>query len=187
MGQRALDMLGPVMHILIAPQEQASFMVKKVCITKSVVFGLLKEQPNGILEPLPEDRQVYKDGTIFRMLDFRAFCMVAMHAYMELSSDAQELMHHLHDIVNFLDYNIPFFSSGASAKRGGLPSSECKPWLALKNSLQEGNVQPLALVLRNAGQQDGTRGKRKAPKLDRVDWYMREVGSLTGTCARWVH
>ena len=134
------------MHVM---RLQESFQVKKVCITKSVIFGILQKCPE-IAEPIPKERQIYEDGTIFQVKNFRALCAAIMNAYMELSSEPGALLESLQDIMHFLDRNIPYYESGGSCRRGGLSSSSCQPWLSLKNSLKEANIQPLALVLRNA-------------------------------------
>ena len=90
-------------------QAKDLFTVKKVCITKSVIFGLLKQASEGggggsIVEVPYPSKQVYEDGTLFRVKDFRALCMVLMHTYMELYKEPGFIVEQMH--VRFLGFAV---------------------------------------------------------------------------------
>ncbi len=118
--------------------------------------------------------QPYRQGTVFHVLDVQRLCTILMRAYMLLSTDACSIQDDADQITSFLEGAIPAMNRrGSSASLCGIPSRKCRAWLALKNSLKRANIQPLALVLRNAGK------AQPNEKLKRIDWYMRKEWFIT--------
>ena len=153
-------------------QAKDSFVVRKVSLTKAVFMALLKHQDrwSHVLEP--DIDQPYADGTVFLVHNFRKLCCILMRAYAlatapgppeALLSGAGKIQADANEIMCFLDR-----AQAVGTKKTrlvGVSSRSCKPWLCLRNSIKEANVQPMALVARNAGLAD---------KCDRADWYARK-------------
>jgi hypothetical protein len=174
-----------------ALDDARAWKIRKTCITKGVVLGLLSHAhrcggkqdgscDHQILAIAPS--QPYKDGTVFHVRDIRAFCQVMMHAYTLLNTDAMKITEDAAEIDSFLEANLRHFANKGTIKGGVLPASKNMPWKALKNSLQEAGTGPLKLALKNRlGQQQGKGGSRdfdydndgeeRKRKRTREDWY----------------
>ena len=161
-----------LMRLLIEEnQAKESYALRKVCLTKAVFMALLKDNAwHHVVSPLP---QRYADGTVFEVHDIRKLCSVLMRTYMLCCKDAsarQMLCSDANEIMCFLDNALALAEAGGSLRLGGVSSRSCPPWLCLRNSIKEANVQPMALVARNARlasyQEDGARKK--------MDWYLRK-------------
>ena len=66
-----------------ANQARNSFLLRKVAVTRGVFMGLLKRGCTSVIQPAK--KQPYKDGTVFRVHDFRTLCAVLMRTYMQVS------------------------------------------------------------------------------------------------------
>jgi hypothetical protein len=171
-----------------ALDDARAWKIRKTCITKGVVLGLLshvhgrgEHQGRQILAIAPS--QPYQDGTVFYVKDIRAFCQVMMQAYTLLNTDAMKITEDAAEIDSFLEANLRHFANKGTLKGGVLPASKNMPWKALKNSLQEAGTGPLKLALKNRlehgqgieGGKDGgdndTSGASKKRKRTREDWY----------------
>ena len=62
-------------------QAKDMFKIRKVCLTRAVFMALLKWQPEGVVQVLPDDQQLFKDGTIFVVHDFQKVCALLMQTY----------------------------------------------------------------------------------------------------------
>ena len=174
-----------------ARRAKDSYKVRKVCLTRAVFMALMKQcmtvevsapaqgSGTGILH-VPES-QPYEDGVVFHVLDFRRLCKVLCRAYMIMSTDAATIENDLNDIQCFLNRAIPALArhAGASVRMCGVGSRLCKPWLALKHSIKEANIQPLKLALRNSGRGGVDGGGTRTPPMKRVDWYMHREWFMT--------
>ena len=74
-------------------------------------------------------------------------------------------------ILCFLDRGLALAEAGGSPRIGGVSSRSCPPWLCLRNSIKEANVQPMALVARNARLPSCQEG---GESMKRMDWYLRK-------------
>lgn len=145
-------------------------MVRKASVTRAVFMALLKDARwRGVLAPLPA--QPYADGTVFAVHDVRTLCAILMRAHaLACAGDPARLQRDAHEVACFLDRALALAQSGGSARLAGAGARSCPPWLCLRNSIKEANVQPMALVARNAGLPQAAPDKRK------LDWYARKVG-----------
>lgn len=123
---------------------------------------------------IPE-QQPYADGVVFKVNDFKGLCRVLMNAYMRLNENPHEIGSQMDEIANYLDRNMSHLSMGGSINIGGMPASTCNAWRCLKNSMQDANIGPLDVVLKNSGRIDGNKPIKRRDWYAQREWFMSNL------------
>ncbi len=156
-------------------------MVRKVSLTKAVFMALLKDPRwHSVIQPLEE--QPFSDGTVFNVHDVRRLCAILLRTY-ELGSkkatheQRAKQKQDCAEVLCFLDRALAQVAAPfPTTSKSPVPSRSCPPWLSLRSSIKEANIQPMALVAKNAGISTADESQNEEAKR-RVDWYMRKVGA----------
>ncbi len=161
---------------------RGSYKVSKTCITRSVFMGLLKMASSSeIMEQqqvlrLPE-RQPFRDGTVFEVVSFCKLCAILMKSYQMVSSDESGVLQgHTNEIVRFVEKGMALAKAGGSTRKVGESCRSCKPWMCLKKTIKDANVQPMQLVANNSGLDkslfEGFIIQDESASKKRVDWFV---------------
>lgn len=65
-------------------------------------MALLKYEPEGVIQILPVEKQTFKDGTVFKILDFAAVCEMIMQTYRLASKDPRKVVQDSNAVLTFL-------------------------------------------------------------------------------------
>lgn len=65
-------------------------------------MALLKHCPDTVVRVLPAEKQTFRDGTLFEILDFSKVCELLMYTYRLASKDPQKVVRDSNSVLAFL-------------------------------------------------------------------------------------